>query len=434
MTVIGGEDATAAVERSAGLVGYEASRTEPPTDAVEFVDFPFTADSLDLDGKIKAVEAAVEKHQPRIAVGPDIEGDMTVSMAAKVGDRLLDLGADHVVLTPKDVPPASVPERFRVGFPAAAFGSGSRYGIRDYAAVDGDGIHILGGVPQDQIEAAGYGLDVESVDGSAVETAAKNYDIWNPNGPNWWVYAGAGSDLYERIEQSLDNISWAWADIEGVDHPTLDGPHEPKPNLGRDVAVVDPERVEGADSVTGWSETLLDAVDLDPGLRDAVLAEFEDAYAAAVYASTTDRPAADSRAARNDTHTREDQGGRLLDIEGFGIDSYDAVAALSPLRLEHYPEPCDRVYHSENGEFSVECGEGTIEVIDRRGEWSLDVTLTDGPDSQSLDRGNRAFVTESAKAETLLSTGRDPGEYRPGQVEADVEGDLGDPPEAARSR
>jgi len=80
MTAIGGEAITGAIEDSAALLGYEASRTEPPAGNVEFVDYPFNSDETTGD-RIDLLEAAVRKHQPRLAVGPDIEGLDNVAIA-----------------------------------------------------------------------------------------------------------------------------------------------------------------------------------------------------------------------------------------------------------------------------------------------------------------------------------------------------------------
>jgi hypothetical protein len=217
MTAIGGEAITGAIEDSAALLGYEASRTEPPAGNVEFVDYPFNSDETTGD-RIDLLEAAVRKHQPRLAVGPDIEGPIDMDTAATVGDRLLEAGADDVVLVPKDVGPAEVPERFRVGFPAASFGTGSTRLISEYAAVPADqGVHILGGSPTLQLELAEYGLPVRSVDGSGIQRGAEFYDVWTPDEPNW--EKAPGSDLYDRIRVSLDNVAIAWADRRGTPRP-----------------------------------------------------------------------------------------------------------------------------------------------------------------------------------------------------------------------
>lgn len=221
MTAIGGESVTAAIEDSAALLGFEASRTEPPAGNVEFIDYPFTA-AESSEERIDLLERQVRRHQPRIAVGPDVEGDVGLEDAVDVGDRLLDAGAGVVVLVPKDVPPGDVPDRFRVGVPAADFGSGASHFITDYAALDNaEGVHILGGSPPEQFDLAGYGLDVRSVDGSAVEVAAKHYDVWTPGGPTVWEHAGNFSDLYERVRFSLDNLALGWAEFYDAEHPTV---------------------------------------------------------------------------------------------------------------------------------------------------------------------------------------------------------------------
>jgi hypothetical protein len=220
MTVIGGREITDAVAESAALLGFEASRTEPPSGTVEFVDYPFTADETD-DERVRMLLKQVRRHQPQIAVGPDIEGEVSLSDAVDVGDRLLDAGAETVVLVPKDVEPADVPPRFRVGYPAASFGSGADWPIYDYVGLS-NGVHILGGSPTDQLEIAEYGVPVESVDGSAVEKGAKHYDVWTPETPHW-EHAGDYSDLYQRVRVSLDNMALAWAERSGLEHPIVQG-------------------------------------------------------------------------------------------------------------------------------------------------------------------------------------------------------------------
>lgn len=208
MTAIGGREMSRAIDRSGALLGYEAGNTAPPAGSVDFIDYPFTSDAPTAD-RIETLKAAVSEHRPRIAVAPDIEGDMTIERAAAVGDDLHELGADTVVIVPKDVPPAAVPERFRVGLPAAEFGSGASHFITDYGETGSEGVHILGGSPTEQIELAGYGLDVQSVDGSAVETGAKMYDIWTPDAPHWAGVSGS-TDLYDRVQASLNNVVGAW--------------------------------------------------------------------------------------------------------------------------------------------------------------------------------------------------------------------------------
>lgn len=222
MTAIGGEDVTAAIERSAALLGFEANQTEPPAGNVEFVDYPFTSSETTED-RIEMLERQVRRHQPRIATGPDIEGDVSLQDAVEVGDRLLDAGAETVILVPKDVAPADVPPRFRVGFPASDYGSGASHFITDYADLPaGQGVHLLGGSPTLHLELAEYGMPVVSMDSSSVERVAKKGAVWTADRPHWVKVPD--TDLYDRIETSLNNVVAAWRRRAGLDAPETD-PH-----------------------------------------------------------------------------------------------------------------------------------------------------------------------------------------------------------------
>lgn len=226
MTTVGGKDIARTIRQSPALLGYEAWEKAPDGN-IEFIDFPFGKTGA-TEGKFNAVLRAVETHEPKIAVAPDVEGPVDLDRAVEYGDQLLEAGADHVVITPKEANPQDVPDRFRLGYPAANIdGSDIATFLGSWMGRDGDGVHVLGGSPTVQLELARQGLPVKSVDGSAVERGSRFFDIWTPNEGKHWQHAGDYSDHYERVGASLKNVAKAWADFYGEDHPEVDRYIEP---------------------------------------------------------------------------------------------------------------------------------------------------------------------------------------------------------------
>ena len=429
-TVIGGKETTAAVLDSPAVLGFEASRTTPPADPdlVEFVDFPFSADDLTHAEKVEAVEDAVETHHPEIAVGPDVEGDVDVEDAVEVGDRLLDLGADVVVLTPKDAHPEEVPDRFRVGIPNAGYnGSEAPHTLHAYRDV-GD-VHVLGGAPQTQLRIADFGVDVASVDGSSPQSGASAGAVWSPDGPPWWPKGYPGSDDARLLTASLHNVVLAWDRRTG--HGRVVEPHL-STRGSRSVDLVDPEAVAawdgpdhdhggraGRGDPDGSGERLthrkcfyaLREAGLSESAALAVLREFPHLYDAALYAARRQpgvvnyptRPSSNERSLRTDS-VRGDAGGRLLNIEGIGPAAFDAIARLAPTNLYDYPAHADGVtYEPETGAFRVESGSDEVAVEydpDRDREPFAVVVDVDG-ERRTLDTGSRVYATELAKREAL---------------------------------
>jgi hypothetical protein len=120
------------------------------------------------------------------------------------GDRLLDAGADAVVIVPKTVRPQQVPERFRVGVPAADFGSGAPWGVWHYRQCGP--VHILGGPPSRQLE-IGRHLRVASVDTATLGKRCR-FGTWDRN--EGAVDAPDGWDYRRRLRHALNEYAARW--------------------------------------------------------------------------------------------------------------------------------------------------------------------------------------------------------------------------------
>lgn len=211
MTVTGSRKVAAAIHRSDATLGYESSEPEPPEALpVGFIDFPFRDESPSVEQHM----AAVARHEPAVAVAPDLSPERDPETVYAVADEMLD-HAGAVVVVPKreDVPPAEVPDRFRVGIPNAdGFGEGTPWRLDEFR--DAGPVHILGGSFTAQLEAGHY-VDVASVDTSSAERAASSYwTFWTPETPHW-EKAPDTADLYALMEASLDNAVRAWAERAG---------------------------------------------------------------------------------------------------------------------------------------------------------------------------------------------------------------------------
>ena len=197
MTVNGGRDTADTIDSSDCLLGFESSKTvpEPP---VQFVDFPFTNPDATIDSHVEMCS----RIEPKYAVAPDVEGDRSLDDVVDVADRLLEY-ADVVIVVPKSVHPSRVPDRFRVGVPAANFGSGADWMMWDYHDVGP--VHILGGGPRKQLKVGNH-LNVGSVDTSALQMGCSFGEWWVDR----WVQAPDDVDFYGRLRRSLDEYAAAW--------------------------------------------------------------------------------------------------------------------------------------------------------------------------------------------------------------------------------
>lgn len=191
MTAQGGKKVSRAAHEAGALVGFETSHNPPPEDVpVNFCDFPFTDPSATFEDHLEAVR----RHEPAIAVAPDVERGRRLSEVLDAADAL-SRHAQTVVIVPKSVHPREVPDRYRVGLPLADFGSGAPWTVWDYT---GHGpVHLLGGPPSRQLTVRQH-LRVASVDTASPIKAATFGSVWN--GAGWDERPDL--DMYERVEAS----------------------------------------------------------------------------------------------------------------------------------------------------------------------------------------------------------------------------------------
>lgn len=186
-----------AAYRGGVLVGMNSSQKRPPEEIpVNFVDWPFLEDDVSFEDHIETVK----EESPRYAVAPDIsdsdEFDSTIAKA----DRL-NRHADVVIVVPKDVKPARVPNRFRVGLPAQDKFGGVPWNVWEYRNCRS--VHILGGSPNRQFELDNY-ANVRSVDTASPLKAAQFGNVWNEK------WSEEGENYYDRIERSMLNLQGEW--------------------------------------------------------------------------------------------------------------------------------------------------------------------------------------------------------------------------------
>lgn len=202
-----------AIQQSAARLGFESSETEPPERySVQFVDYPFRDESATFADHLETVA----KHEPAVAVAPDMGPDTEPSAVYEMGDELLE-HADAVVVVPKreDTTPSAVPDRFRVGIPNAdGFGDGTPWRLEDFR--NAGPVHILGGSFSSQLE-AGKHLEVASVDTSSAQRAAASWwTYWDPSNPGTvWPKASDAPNVYHLITASLTNAVRAWRERHG---------------------------------------------------------------------------------------------------------------------------------------------------------------------------------------------------------------------------
>lgn len=184
-------------------VGYETGDGRPEDDIdVEFCDWPFTKPNFGAADHIEAVK----REKPELAVAPDIEKQIGFDRAIDIADRLNE-HAETVVVVPKSVSPAMVPDRFRVGFPAASFGSGSPWSVWYYRHADE--VHLLGGGPEKHRELSNY-MNVKSVDTGSPQKGARFGSYWTADG---WVH-DEDMSMFGAMRRSYKNMMEWWNDGE----------------------------------------------------------------------------------------------------------------------------------------------------------------------------------------------------------------------------
>jgi hypothetical protein len=198
MTVVGrNTDTTHAIAASDARLGVESSNDWLDGFDIHFLDFPFT----DPDATVGDHIAVAADVQPEVAVAPDIEKGRTLSEVVEVADRLAQY-AQEVIVVPKTVHPSEVPDRFRVGVPAANYGSNARWSVWDYRECGP--VHILGGSPNRQCDIGDH-LHVASVDTATLGKVSR-FGYWDGktvDAPDEWDYR-------RRLRESLDNYAEVW--------------------------------------------------------------------------------------------------------------------------------------------------------------------------------------------------------------------------------
>lgn len=190
VTAIGGQQSARAILKGGGLLGLRSSENVPAgidDDQIEFVDWPFMLEDPNLDEHIEVVE----RHRPKIAVAPDIDGRHPLGDVIEIGDTLLEY-AQHVIVVPKVVDVDQVPDRFRLGIPFRNEWETETGGQNRFIDFRGRPVHILGGNPTEQLKLADrFKLDVRSVD-------SPNLLSWATNGRVWIARLGGANDLIDQ--------------------------------------------------------------------------------------------------------------------------------------------------------------------------------------------------------------------------------------------
>lgn len=200
MTVSGrSKDTTKAIADSKALLGVESLNKWRKEYTPKFVDFPFTKPGATFEDHLDVVRSV----KPKLTVAPDIEKGRDPEEVYAQADKL-NRHADAVVVVPKEVPPEHVPDRFRVGLPAADYGSDAPWLLWQYRAAEP--VHVLGGGPATQLQVAEY-VEVASVDTATLGKAARfgwYKDGYRDDAPDRWDYK-------TRLEYSLTNYVRQWS-------------------------------------------------------------------------------------------------------------------------------------------------------------------------------------------------------------------------------
>ncbi len=161
----------------------------------------------------------VGRWQPHIAMVPDYEHEWQRGRMVRMACQLVERGVERVMVCPKFAGAVShIPDWCLV---AISVPSGYAGFLPDPAELTGRRVHLLGGVPQAQMQLArtygGLGITVSSVDLNAHKRAALLGSIWQPrrSGTNWH-YPRNGLDAYSVFGLSTSNILTAWRQGVGV--------------------------------------------------------------------------------------------------------------------------------------------------------------------------------------------------------------------------
>lgn len=202
MTISNRGDTAQAIMQSQTKIGIASDKEWRYDFPPYFLDFPFTNPDANFHSHIKAVK----KLKPNLTVAPDIEKGRKLDDVIRMGNRLLEL-TDDVILVPKSCHPSNIPDRFRVGLALNNFGSGSPYGVWDYKKCKS--VHILGGTPNQQLSVISTLDNVDSVDSYTLGMRSK-YGMWDDGA----VDAPDRMDYKQRLKSSLRNYHRVLNEVE----------------------------------------------------------------------------------------------------------------------------------------------------------------------------------------------------------------------------
>lgn len=210
--VRGGRDVAVAVAMTPVLPGFR-SDTSPPKGITmdwEFIDWPFDVDLSSTSALSSALDrhlTFIEIHQPKIAVAPDIQGEMTADRALDVAAEI-DRHAETTVVVPKSggLRPEDVPPQYRVGVPNRG---DAEVPFERGAYRQADSVHILGGTFESQLDWRDRLDNIGSVDTSwAFRSAFDFRKVWTPEG---YFDVPRGADVgYSAMVISLRYYAAEW--------------------------------------------------------------------------------------------------------------------------------------------------------------------------------------------------------------------------------
>ena len=163
--------------------------------------------------------ARVIKEQPKYATVPDLREDLLdeadIERAVRQAEQLSSYCEVPLIVPKLPGQLSLIPEQFAVGYSVPSTYGGAKYPIWE---LSGRRIHLLGGSPKKQYEAASYlaGMaTVISADGNYATLMAKKYMEYWSSRRRWEHWPHWDKDEYYRCCQaSLRNIYRMWQPAE----------------------------------------------------------------------------------------------------------------------------------------------------------------------------------------------------------------------------
>lgn len=199
-TVNGGYFPALAILRAGGFVGYRSDKRRPPPEVpVEFVDWPFE-DGEFSEERWETHLQRVTREEPRLAVAPDANGALPFDRVLEYADELRRV-AGTVIVVPKEVRPASVPDEFRIGMPCQERFGPTPWKWTEYQDLGPEGVHLLGGSPSKHAKIRKYFVPIKSLDTATIVKSARWGSYWESGG---WNQGDLG--MYPSLERSVRGI------------------------------------------------------------------------------------------------------------------------------------------------------------------------------------------------------------------------------------